>query len=133
LRLRGSLATAEQEALIACEELPRYNFFSGLGPANYEIGEVRRRLGDFQGAEEAYGRAHEYGYVPQPGLSLLRLAQGKVRAAAAGIKQAVAESSGNQCLQVRLLEAQVEIAMAGGDLAMAGSAADHLEAMVGER
>ena len=43
MRLRGSLAEAEEQARMACEELPRFNFFSGLGPANYEIGEVRRR------------------------------------------------------------------------------------------
>ena len=85
-RLAGQ---AEEEARMACEELPRFNFFSGLGPANYEIGEVRRRLGDLRGAEEAFARAHEFGFSPQPGLSLLRLAQGKVDAAAAGIRQAL--------------------------------------------
>ena len=39
LRLRGSYAEAEEEARLACEELPRFNYYSGLGPANYEIGE----------------------------------------------------------------------------------------------
>jgi class 3 adenylate cyclase len=132
LRLRGSLTRAEEEALMACEELPRFNFFSGLGPANYEIGEVRRRVGDFRGAEEAYARAHEFGYDPQPGLSLLRLAQGKVEAAAAGIRQARVEVSGNHCLQVRVLSAQAAIAEAAGDLETAASAADELESIVGE-
>src|SRR5918999_1306152 len=132
MRLRGSMAQAEQEARMACEELPRFNFFSGLGPANYEIGEVRRRVGDFRGAEEAYARAHEFGYNPQPGLSLLRLAQGKVEAAAAGIRQALSEAGGNHCLKVRLLAAQAEIAVAAGDLETAASAADELESIVGE-
>jgi class 3 adenylate cyclase len=132
LRLRGSLAKAEEEARMACEELPRFNFVSGLGPANYEIGEVRRRLGDFRAAEEAYARAHEFGYNPQPGLSLLRLAQGKVDAAATGIRQALAETSGNHCLLVRLLAAQAEIALAAGDLKAAASAVEDLEPIVGE-
>jgi class 3 adenylate cyclase len=132
MRLRGSLAEAEEEARMACEELPRFNFFSGLGPANYEIGEVRRRLGDFRSAEEAYARAHEFGYRPQPGLSLLRLAQGKVEAAAAGIRQALDETSGNHCLRVRLLAAKAEIALADGDLETAVSAVDELETVVGE-
>ena len=132
MRLRGSLNKAEEEARMACEELPRFNFVSGLGPANYEIGEVRRRLGDFRAAEEAYARAHEFGYNPQPGLSLLRLAQGKAEAAGAGIRQALADASGNHCLQVRLLAAQVDIALAAGDLTEAASALDRLEPIVGE-
>jgi class 3 adenylate cyclase len=132
MRLHGSLTKAEEEARMACEELPRFNFFSGLGPANYEIGEVRRRLGDFRGAEEAFARAHEFGYNPQPGLSLLRLAQGKVETAAAGLRQALSETSGNQCLRVRLLAAQAEISLAAGDMEIAQSAADELASIVGE-
>jgi class 3 adenylate cyclase len=131
MRLRGSLTKAEEEARLACEELPLFNLFSGLGPANYEIGEVRRRLGDFRGAEEAYAQAHEFGYNPQPGLSLLWLAQGKVDAAAAGIRQALDGASGNRCLQLRLLAAHVEVALAAGDLGTAASAADELESIVG--
>ncbi|HJV04535.1 MAG TPA: hypothetical protein VJ868_04655, partial [Actinomycetota bacterium] len=124
LRLRGSLTRAEEEARMACEELPRFNFYSGLGPANYEIAEVRRRLGDFREAEEAYARAHEFGHNPQPGLSLLRLAQAKPEAAAAGIRQTLAEAGGNHCLRVRLLAAQAQIALAADDLATASSVAD---------
>jgi class 3 adenylate cyclase len=131
-RLRGSFTKAEEEARLACEELPRFNFLSGLGPANHEIGEVRRRLGDFRGAEEAYTRAHEFGYNPQPALALLRLAQGKVETAAAGIRQALDEAGGNRCLQVRLLAAEVEIALSAGDVDRATSAADQLESIVGE-
>jgi class 3 adenylate cyclase len=132
LRLRGSFTRAEEEARIACEELPRFNFYSGLGPANYEIAEVRRRLGDFREAEEAYARAHEFGHNPQPGLSLLRLAQGKPEAAAAGIRQTLAEASGNHCLRVRLLAAQAGIALAADDLETASSVAEALDALVGE-
>jgi class 3 adenylate cyclase len=132
LRLHGSLAKAEEEARMACEELPRFNFFSGLGPANYEIGEVRRRLGDYRGAEEAFAQAHEFGRDPEPGLSLLRLAQGKVDAAGAGIRQARAGAGGNHCLQIRLLAAQGEIALAVGDLETASSAVEELTSIVGE-
>jgi class 3 adenylate cyclase len=130
MRLRGSMAQAEQEARMACEELPKFNFFAGLGPANYEIGEVRRGLGDFREAEEAYAKAHEYGFDPQPGLSLLRLAQGKVDAAAAGIRKALAQASENQCRQVRLLAAQAAIALAADDVEGAAAAADQLDTLV---
>ena len=51
------------------------------GLAYYEIGEIRRRLGDLDGAEQAFHDASEYGCDPQPGLALLRLAQGKRDAA----------------------------------------------------
>jgi class 3 adenylate cyclase len=131
LTLRGSYAKAEEQALMACEELPRFNFYSGMGPANYEIGEVRRRMGDLRAAEEAYGRAHEFGFNPQPGLSLLRLAQGKVEAAATGIREALAGSSTNRCAQVRLLAAQAEIALAAGDSDTAASASEALDSIVG--
>jgi class 3 adenylate cyclase len=132
MRLRGSLSKAEEEARMACEELPRFNFFSGLGPANYEIGEVRRLLGDIRAAEEAYAQAHRYGYNPQPGLSLLRLAQGKTDAAAAGIRQALDGSPDNHCLRVRLLAAQAEIAVAAGDVTTAAAATEELDSILTE-
>jgi class 3 adenylate cyclase len=132
MRLRGSYAEAEEQARLACDELPKFAFYSGLGPANYEIGEVRRRTGDLTSAEEAYNRAHEFGYNPQPGLSLLRLAQGKADAAAAGIRQALEDARGNRCFQVRLLAAQVEIALASDDGDTAGSASERLDEVVGD-
>jgi class 3 adenylate cyclase len=129
LRRRGDLPTAEEQARLACEELPRYNFLSGLGFGFYEIAEVRRRLGDYSGAEEAYGRAHEHGKDPQPGLSLLRLAQGNVEAAATGVERALTETV-DRPARVRLLAAQAEIALAAGDLDTASTAADELESIV---
>ena len=129
--LHGDLQGAEAEALAACKELPRYNFISGQGPAYYAIGEVRRHLGDFAAAEEAFARAEAFGKPPQPGRSLLRLAEGKVEAAASGIRQAIEEQGGDACARIRLLTAQVKIALAGGDRETATSAADELDTLVG--
>jgi class 3 adenylate cyclase len=126
--LHGHLDEAEAEALAACEELPRYNFVSGMGPAYYGIGEARRRRGDDAGADEAYARAEEFGRPPEPGRSLLRLAQGKVHAAAAGIERALGET-GDRCARVRLLAAQVEIALAADDVELASAASDELDAL----
>jgi class 3 adenylate cyclase len=130
--LHGALADAEEDALTACEELPRYNFFSGLGPAYYEIGEVRRRLGDVAAADAAYARADEYGRTPEPGRSLLRLAEGKIEVATAGIGRALAELGGNHCARVRLLRAQVEIALEADDVEAAAAASAELDVLVAE-
>ncbi|HEX2032441.1 MAG TPA: adenylate/guanylate cyclase domain-containing protein [Actinomycetota bacterium] len=129
MRLRGSWPLAEQEARLAAEELPRFNFLVGLGYAFYEIGEIRRRMGDFTAAEDAYARAHEHGLSAQPGLSLLRLAQGKVKAASEGIRQALAETK-DRLARVRLLAAQAEIDIAAGDLETASAAVDELDGIV---
>lgn len=129
MRLRGAWPVAEEEARRACDELPRFNLLNGLGYAYYEIGEVRRRMGDFAGAEEAYGHAHEYGRAPEPGLSLLRLAQGKLDAAAAGVRRALADDNNDQLARVHPLWAQVEIALARGDLETASTAAEELESI----
>lgn len=127
LRVRGSWPQAEEEALLACEELPRFNLYFGLGPANYEVGEVRRRRGDLRGAEEAFARAHEFGFSSQPGLALLRLAQGKADAAMDAIRGALAEAAPGTVSRVHPLAAQAQIALAVGRLETAQAAADELE------
>ena len=81
LRLRGSCSEAEQEALLACEELRPY-LRRELGWPLTELGRIRLRRGDIQGAEEAFLAAHEVGWDPQPGLALVQLAKGDVALAA---------------------------------------------------
>jgi class 3 adenylate cyclase len=124
MRVKGQWAAAEEHAARASEELkdwcPRI-----AGSAFYEIGEVRVRRGDLQGAEEAFREAHAYGKNPQPGLALLRLAQGRVDAAAAAIRTALAEDSA-PLSRARLLPAQVEIAIRAGDVKGAREAAVEL-------
>jgi class 3 adenylate cyclase len=127
--LHGDLSGAEADALAACEELPRFNFVSGQGPAFYQLGEVRRHLGDAAGAEEAYAQAEARGRSPEPGRSLLRLAEGEADAAAAGIRRALDEA-GDRCSRVRMLAAQVRIALAHDDPETATTAANELEELV---
>lgn len=128
LRVRGDLPTAEEEARRACDELPRFNFLVGVGFGFYEIAEIRRRMGDFVGAEEAYARAHEHGKSPQPGLGLLRLAQGRLDAAASGIERALGETEDRQ-ERVRLFHARGEIALEAGDLETARAASAEVDAI----
>jgi class 3 adenylate cyclase len=126
LRLRGRWPQAEEQALQACDELHDYNrWITALG--FYEIGEIRRRRGEFAAAEEAYRRADDYGQVPQPGLALLRLAQGKVDAAASAITRVLADGLPDPLGRARLLPAQVQISLAAGDLERARAAAEELE------
>jgi class 3 adenylate cyclase len=128
LRLRGALADAAREAANAAEELRPYAV-GGTGEAFYELGEVRLRLGELAAAEEAFRQAHEMGRAPQPGLALLRFAEGKVEAARAAIRSALADESYDRLGRSQLLPAQVEISLAAGDLDGARAAADELEAI----
>ncbi|HEY3105575.1 MAG TPA: adenylate/guanylate cyclase domain-containing protein [Gaiellaceae bacterium] len=128
MRLRGDLEAAEKVALAACDELHDFErYITAMG--HYEIGEIRRRLGDFATADEAYARANELGHDPQPGLALLRLAEGKIDAAVAGITRTLEEAE-EPPSRLRRLPAQVEIAVAARDLKRARSAAAELEKLV---
>jgi class 3 adenylate cyclase len=126
MRLRGDWPKAEEQAIQACEELRDYNLFV-TSAGFYEIGEIRRRRGDFAAAEDAYRRAKELGREPQPGLALLRLAQGKVDAAATAIKRELANQALDPLGRARRLPAQVEIALAAGEIHSARKAAEELE------
>ena len=128
MRLRGDWPAAEAQAIAACEELKDFDqMITAAG--QYEIGEIRRRRGDFAGAEEAYRVANELGREPQPGMSLVRLAEGKIDAALAGINRSVQEAT-EPLFRLRRLPAQVEIAIAAGDLRTARTAADEAEQIV---
>jgi class 3 adenylate cyclase len=128
MRLRGDLLGAEKQAVAACEELHDYER-DITAAGYYEVGEIRRRLGDFAAAEEAYRTANELGHDPQPGLALLRLTEGKVDAAVAGVKRALQDAA-NPLARLRRLPAQVQIAIAAADLKTARAAADELERIV---
>lgn len=123
-RLRGHWSQAEQDARSACLELERFRLLNGLGFAHYEIGEVRRRRGDLDAADEAFATAYEYGHSAQPGRALLLMDQGDVDGALRSIRDAVAATStdpegGDLLTRGQLLPGLVEIAVAAGDLDVA--------------
>jgi tetratricopeptide (TPR) repeat protein len=131
LRLRGRWLEAESEAVRASEELLAFGAVDISGDAFYEIGEIRLRMGDLEAASDWFRQAQELGRDPQPGLSLLWLERGKVDTAHSLISRALGEmSAGDRLRRLRLLPAQVEIALAAGDLSAAGAAADELDAAV---
>jgi len=129
-RLQGKWAEAEDEAREACEELERYRLLDVVGAAHNEIGEVRLRVGDLDGAEEAFMRAYENGWDPQPGLALLHLARGDAAEAARSLERSLhqsGESGYDLVARVQRLPAMVEIALETGDLEGARAAAEELE------
>ena len=126
----GGWERAEQELERATTELGAYRAIPPQADGFYAIGDIRRLRGDFEGAEAALREAHSRGRSPQPALALLRLAERNVKAAAAAINAAVAEETGDRWARARLLPAQVEIAIAAGDVTRARAAVDELAPIV---
>jgi DNA-binding CsgD family transcriptional regulator len=124
MQVRGAWGEAMTETRLA------YARFSQEGlkaPAPlYRQGELHRLKGEFTEAEDAYRRASESGADPQPGLALLRMAQGRADAACAAIRRVVGAAT-DPLQRAKLLPAQVEIALACGDVAEAGEAAAELD------
>ncbi len=118
----GKWDDAARDAQAACELLTSR---PPAGAAFYRLGEIHRLRGEFADAEAAYTRAHERGRQPQPGLSLLRLAQGQIDAAAASIRGVLLDTRA-PASRARILGAAVEILLAAGDLATARAAASEL-------
>src|SRR5207244_2231823 len=96
-----------------------------LAEAFYRRGEVHRLQGEFAAAQETYREASRSGMEPQPGLALLRLAEGNAEAAAAAIRRVVGET-GAPLRRARLLPAYVEIMLAAGEPAAAREACEEL-------
>ena len=128
MRLGGALGDAEDEAQRAQTVLEAFGRLPQAGAAAEQVGEARLRMGDLDGAAEAFELAHGLGHEPQPGIATLHLARGKVGAARASIDAALADA-GAPLERARLLPARVEIAIAAHDLPMAREAADEMRAI----
>jgi tetratricopeptide (TPR) repeat protein len=126
MRLRGAWTEAEQEARRACKELQDFSMLDSAGEALYEIGEIRLRMGDLDGAAERFREAHALGRNPQPGLSMLQLLQGKADGALASIRRALSERK-DRLARAKLLPAHVDIALAASSLDDARSSVAELE------
>lgn len=131
LQMHGDWPTALGEAQRACEWLSRPPPQRAVGSAHYQSAEIHRLRGEFDQAEQAYRLASQWGRKPQPGLALLRLAQGQVDAAEAATRRAVDEATDRRT-RSRLLPAHVEVMLAAGDVAAARSAASELAEIAGD-
>jgi ATP/maltotriose-dependent transcriptional regulator MalT len=125
-QLRGEWAAALEESRLASKRFALKSKSTTAGHALYREGEILRLQGDLAGAEEAYRQASLRGSEPQPGLALLRLAQGRRDAAAAAIEQVLAGTTA-WLERARFLPAAVEIALDAGDSDRALAASEELE------
>jgi DNA-binding CsgD family transcriptional regulator len=125
LQLHGEWIDALAEAKLARERCEEAMNRAATGEALYRQGELQRLQGNLGAAEHAYRGASDHGREPQPGLALLRLAQGDVDAAAAMTRRAVAEAS-QPFARATVLPAHVEAMLAAGEFDEARRAGDEL-------
>jgi tetratricopeptide (TPR) repeat protein len=139
LRLTGPCDAAEAAALTACAELRPW-MRREYGWPLVELGNIRLRKGDLAGAEDAFLAAEGIAWSAQPGLALLRLAQGDPATAAALIADAIANPADipwkerpplGELRNAPLLDAQAKIAAARGDLSTCETAAGELVRIAG--
>ncbi len=129
MQIGGDWSDALAE-IAALESGPRAGPSDRAGAA-YQAAEIYRARGDDAAAEAAYGRAAEAGGETQPGLALLRLAQGRPEAAAGGIRRALATTT-LPLRRARYLPAAVEILLAAGAVDEAGAACRELTTIAGQ-
>src|SRR5918999_1060636 len=140
LRLEGAWTRAEREAQTACEDLRSCGPID-IGWALAELGLIRLRMGDTDGAEAAFRESHERGRAALPGMAILQLARGEVERASRTIREALDEPlewpSWEAPLNTRLgraqlLPVQVEVGVAAGDVELADESAAELEEIAGQ-
>jgi len=113
-RSHGEWSAALEDACRACERAERESR-KPPGAALYQRGEIHRLRGENAEAEAAYRAASELGYDPQPGLALLRVAQGQVDAASAAMRRML-HTMTRPSKRARLLPSFVEVMVATGEI-----------------
>jgi DNA-binding CsgD family transcriptional regulator len=127
MQFHGAWPEALAEASRACER-SQQSVRGPRGAALYQQAEIYRLRGESAKADEAYRDASQLGYEPQPGLALLRLAQGRTDAASAAIRRLLITTT-DRLQRARLLPAYLEIMLAAGDVEDAQSACEELQAL----
>jgi DNA-binding CsgD family transcriptional regulator len=125
-QLQGAWTDAIDSARRACEWLAGPPAWDTLGSAYYQLAEIQRLRGELTEAEESYRQASRAGRDPEPGMSLLRLAQGRIDLALPAIRRALEEEAQDPVARSRLLPACVEVMLEADDVEAARAAADEL-------
>jgi DNA-binding NarL/FixJ family response regulator len=131
MHLHGAWFEALDEARNASGKFAAAVNQGAAAAARYLEGEVHRLRGEFAAAEDAYSAASGLGVEPQPGLALLRLAQGRRDVALGAIRRVVAETD-DRLRRASLLPAYVEILLASGDVSGAREPCEELAATADE-
>ena len=131
LQLRGDWSGALEEAQRALARFLDPPGQDGIGSAYFQLGELHRLRGELDEADEAYRQASLHGRRTQPGLALLRVAQGEIDTALASIHRALDESPQLR-FRPMLLAACVEVAIAAAEIGAARKAAEELVTIAGE-
>lgn len=126
MQLQGAWREAIEEAQRACQRCLDAGNRRAAAAAYYQRAEVHRLKGEFAEAETAYRNASQWGWDPQPGLALLRLAQGRTDVAAAAMRRVLGATS-DRFERTRLLAAQVDIMLTAGDIEAAREACVELD------
>jgi DNA-binding CsgD family transcriptional regulator len=128
MQQQGAWPEAIEEARRACAR-SRGVSQPAVAAALYQQAEVHRLRGEFEAAEAAYRSSSQLGLEPQPGLALLRVAEGRCAAAASAIRR-VASTTTDRLKRMRLLPAYIDIMLAAGDVENARKACGELEEIV---
>ena len=131
IQFHGEWRRALEEAGNACTLLTRPPGLPAAGEALYRIAELRRLLGDLEEAEECYLEAAKRGRKPQPGLALLRLAEGRHDAAETSIRNTLRETK-DPAKRADLLPAAVHIMIAARHPGEASEATRELSGIANE-
>jgi DNA-binding CsgD family transcriptional regulator/tetratricopeptide (TPR) repeat protein len=115
MEVDGAWPRALAEAERAAEQYTLVSDRVATGEALYRQAEIHRLRGDDDAAEATYREASSFGWEPQPGLALLRLAQGERDAAVAAIRRVLSQTT-EAMPRAGLLPAYIEIMLAVGDL-----------------
>lgn len=124
-QLQGAWTDALDAARRACEWLVGPPAWDTLGSAHYQLAEIQRLRGELADAAESYRQASLAGRDPEPGMSLLRLAQGRNDLAVPSIRRAMDEAD-DPIARSRLLPACVEVLLEADEVIAARAAAAEL-------
>jgi len=125
MQLSGDWRQALEEVRRVCERECQDEDPEVFADACYQQAELFRLRGRLTDAEAAYQLANQNGRDPQPGLALLRLAQGRQAEAVSAIER-VMSTTEPAWQRARMLPAFVEIMLAAGTLDKARAGADEL-------
>jgi DNA-binding NarL/FixJ family response regulator len=124
-QFQGAWGEALEAAREACKLLTGPPTWDALGSAYYQLAEIQRLRGELKEAEESYRQASLAGRDPEPGMSLLRLAQGRIDLALPALRRTLDEAE-DPLARSRLLPACVEVLLEAEDVMAARAAADEL-------